>query len=98
MSREERFGYRLSLALGWPHPDFLMEVLSHEQYLGWLRYYGCEPFGFEVDDVRHGRGCAAVFQAQGVKAEARDFMLGEVEEVSLLDKFRAAIGDGPKED
>lgn len=42
---ERKFHFRLALALGVLHPDFLKEVLSARQLKEWELYYVVEPFG-----------------------------------------------------
>lgn len=39
-----RFAYRLALALGIPHPDYLLGVLTARQFVGWMAYHSLEPF------------------------------------------------------
>ena len=49
-----RLAFRLCLALGWPHPDCLLDALTPEQFAEWADYYNLEPWGFEVEDLRVG--------------------------------------------
>lgn len=69
--------FRLCLALGWPHPDFLGEYLSLEQVLDWMEFYGREPWGFEADDYRAAMQAFTVARSAGSKtARIEDFRLG----------------------
>ena len=45
----QEFKYSLCLALGVLHPDILDEMLTEEQFLGWLNYYHSKPFGHWID-------------------------------------------------
>ena len=37
--------FRLALALGYPHPDYLAPLLSSAQLTEWMAYFSVEPFG-----------------------------------------------------
>jgi hypothetical protein len=66
------------LALGYRHPDELLQDLSAQQWAEWQEFYGLEPWGFEAEDLRHGMMCAvtlAPHMGKGNKAEPRDYML-----------------------
>ena len=72
--------FRIALALGFPHPDYLLETLTWKQLLDWLIYYELEPFGEERADYRIGQLTAAVHNALrrsgGRTWKASDFLLG----------------------
>lgn len=69
--------FRLCLALGWPHPDFLGEYLSLEQVHDWMEFYGREPWGFEADDYLAAMQAFTVARSAGSKtARIEDFRLG----------------------
>jgi hypothetical protein len=53
MTERERFGFRLALALGYPHPDVLLDQITERQFQAWIGYYNTEPFGQERQDVGH---------------------------------------------
>lgn len=44
----------MCLALGIPHPDYLLGLLTARQLADWEAYYGVEPFGDERADLRAG--------------------------------------------
>jgi len=46
------------LALGFPHPDYLMECLTSKQLSDWEIFYAVEPFGEEAEWSRIGRYCS----------------------------------------
>ena len=50
--------YRLSLALGYPHPDHLLAQLTSSQLAGWMAYAAIEPFGEYRHELRHGQQMA----------------------------------------
>lgn len=46
--------FRLCLALGYPHPDYLLRMLTSRQITEWLAYYDLEPWGETRADLRAG--------------------------------------------
>lgn len=96
--------FRLCLQLGWPHPDFLGEVLSAEQVADWQDFYSREPFGFAAEDHRNALLAFTVARSAGSKrARIDDFLLGSKLEQSaktgrpedpevLKERLRAALG------
>ena len=44
----------MTLALGFPHPDYLLPLLSSSQFADWYAYYALEPFGQYPEWVRTG--------------------------------------------
>lgn len=75
--------FRLALALGFPHPDYLLEVLSARQLAEWQQYYSLEPFGFPAESWRSGIVASVIANAnrkKGRKAfQPSDFMPREPE-------------------
>jgi len=52
------FYFRLALALGFPHPDYMLAILSSAQITDWIEYYRVEPWGEPVNWQRHGESMA----------------------------------------
>jgi hypothetical protein len=73
-----RFYFRLALALGYAHPDFLLCQLSSAQIAEWMAYYRLEPFGEGVRWLRAGTIAsviANVFRGKGSRVlKPSDFM------------------------
>lgn len=44
----------MTLALGYPHPDYLLPLLSGSQLQDWMDYAAREPFGSARADQRAG--------------------------------------------
>jgi hypothetical protein len=66
------------LALGIPHPDYLLECLTSKQLSDWEVFYAIEPFGEEADYYRTGLLCANLINIK-LKKDAKhltphDFM------------------------
>jgi hypothetical protein len=53
------------VALGWPHPDYLLPYLTSSQLSEWEAYRRIKPFGQEMDDHRMAMICAAVANFSG---------------------------------
>lgn len=75
------------MALGIPHPDYLLEVLTADQLAGWTEYYGREPWGFPVEDMRAAMQMHVAVQIGG----STDLSL---EDFSLAQR----LADGPPEE
>ncbi len=58
MGDAERFAFRLCEHLKFPHPDYLLPLLSAKQFREWQEYYGECPFGADRDDYLWGFWCA----------------------------------------
>ena len=58
-----RFLFRLCLAVGVPHPDYLNSVLDSAQLSEWMAYDLLEPFGDERADLRSGMAGFGVARA-----------------------------------
>jgi len=54
------FLFELSLALGIPHPDFLIEQLSSRQISEWIAFARIQPLGESRSDWRMGRLAALI--------------------------------------
>lgn len=71
--------FRLSLALGFPHPDYLLEQLDSVQISEWMAYANIEPFGSLAEDLRLGQTTAMIGNThlkKGAKPfKAQDFSL-----------------------
>jgi hypothetical protein len=67
-----RFAFRLCLALGVPHPDYLGELLSVRQLGEWRAFFEREPWGFEVEDTRHAMSAFIAARAAGSKTAKLD--------------------------
>lgn len=55
-----RFAFRLSKALGCPHPDYLLELLTAEQLAEWRAYDLLEPIGTERIEYGFAMLCAVI--------------------------------------
>ena len=70
----------------------------------WREFYALEPWGFPVDDLRHGLLCAtylAPHYPKGRAPDPRDFMVRRPPECEMTPKetvayFRAALGGTSK--
>lgn len=67
------------MSLGYPHPDYLLEILTPQQLQEWEAFYELEPWGVYRDDLRNGVLCSLVFNALRGKGSrykaASDFVL-----------------------
>lgn len=64
--------------MGYPHPDYLLELLDSRQISEWMAYYAIEPFGQYPEYLRAGIIAATIANVhQGKKGRrftAEDFM------------------------
>lgn len=67
----------MCLALGWPHPDYLLELLNADQLADWIDYSSREPFGFPIEDLRGAMQMAITANAAGAELETADFQLAD---------------------
>lgn len=67
-------------------------MLTPGQVAGWARYYEAEPWGGQVDDLRHGILCATVANAAGAKVRPQRFMLRAPEEEASVESAARALG------
>lgn len=58
-----RFAFKLCLALGIAHPDYLDQLLTVRQFAQWKSYYDAEPWGERRADYRE---LASLAMAAGV--------------------------------
>ena len=85
--------FRLCLALGWPHPDYLLKLLTDKQFKEWCSYYALEPWGFEVEDARQALLNASVLRAAGAKTvKPEQFSMAFKSEPTMFDKALQAFG------
>ena len=54
------FAFRLALALGQPHPDYLLGAITSRQFAEWQAFYALDPFGDQRADLRAGIVCATM--------------------------------------
>lgn len=95
-----RFEFRLCLALGVPHPDFLEQFLSVRQLTEWQRFYSLEPWGAEIEDTQNALRCVVAMRAAGSKtAKLEHFRLvketepePEEDDYRLAKQIRSAFG------
>ena len=66
------------MALGYPHPDILLEQITSRQLGEWIAYYRIDPWGEERADLRSGivsSTMANINRKKGAKAfKPSDFM------------------------
>jgi hypothetical protein len=48
------FAFRLALALGYTHPDVMLQHLTSRQFNEWQAFYQIDPFGEARGDLRTG--------------------------------------------
>jgi hypothetical protein len=90
--------------LGFLHPDELLQALTAQQWAEWLEFYALEPWGFPVDDLRHGMWCAVTIAPhlkKGTAPDPGDYMFRRPEPQELTPEqtvahFRAALGGQTK--
>ena len=69
--------FRLALALGMPVRRAQQEIDSHE-FCYWMAYYGLEPWGERVADMRHGIAVATLANInRNTEARPDAFMPGD---------------------
>lgn len=74
---EERFWYRLGIAMGEPNIAQLKHQITYRQFRGWVEYYQVEPWGEERADLRAGIISAAVrnsMRSKGPAFKVSDFI------------------------
>lgn len=64
------FAFRLCLALGLLHPDYLLNSLTSRQLAEWMAYYAVDPFGDQRGDLQAGIIAATVSNRWRGKNEA----------------------------
>lgn len=48
------FAFRLALALGYPHPDYLMDQITSRQFVDWMAFERLDPIGGQRGDIQAG--------------------------------------------
>ena len=81
----------MSLALGYPHPDYLLPYLSAHQFNDWKIYYQLEPWGVLEEDLQHSKTREIIFAASGAKSKGKPFTW---KDFSVLNNIRE---DKPKQ-
>ena len=90
--------FRMCIAGGWPHPDYLRTLLTCKQVADWQAYEKIEPFGSRHTELLNGINTAATVNSNGMKppSQATDFMPSWVEPEmtasEVFEAFRAAKG------
>lgn len=76
-----KFLFGLALALGFAHPDYLLEMLDSRQISEWMAYYGIEPWGYRTDWLRFGVLSSVTANVHRIKKsrafKPEDFVPGE---------------------
>ena len=79
------------MALGYPHPDYLLPLLTSEQLSEWQAYALLEPFVEKNRDFSLGILGHAVAQFSQMKSSKKltpqDFMLPEFKPTELVNKM-----------
>jgi len=60
---QDAFGFRLALALGYPHPRYLRRELTSHDIAEWMAYERIEPFGSYQDHIMFAQIAAETFNA-----------------------------------
>lgn len=83
----------MSLALGFPHPDYLLEALSARQLAEWQQYYALEPFGHPIESWRAGMLASVIARPNSRKRlKASDFIPPEPEtKRDKIASFKASL-------
>ena len=75
---ERRFAFQLAIALGSPHPDYILSQISSRQFSEWIAYQNIEPFGEWRADLRSGIIASTIANANRGKKQTAvkpsDFM------------------------
>lgn len=53
--------------MGYPHPDYLLPLLSQNQFNEWIAYYSLEPFGYYENDLQNAVTRNVIAQSSGLK-------------------------------
>lgn len=78
--------------MGWPHPDYLLQVLTVDQLTEWAAFYSLEPWGFEVDERRFGMLGWAILKTVGWDGKPDDFTIVPKPAESGVTKLIRALG------
>ena len=87
------------MALGYPHPDYLLTQITSAQLSEWIAYSILEPFGPVRDDERIGIVCSAVGNCG--MAKKRDNTAFKPEDffpdrIKLVEKNLKLTDEGPE--
>lgn len=70
-----QFAFRLCLALGVVHPDYLLRQINSYQLAEWMAYFQIHPFGqLESDRVVARVGASICHHLAKSTIEAKDFL------------------------
>ncbi len=83
----------MALALGYPHPDYLLPYLTSRQLREWIAYNNIEPFGQPEQDLQSA--FTRQVMAQTSMAERKNGEGFSIEEMSL-NKRREETDDEPE--
>lgn len=61
--------------MGCPHPDYLLEYMTQEQFADWVAFAQRQPWGFEVEDARHAMLLSLIANIAGGKTTPKDFSM-----------------------
>ena len=83
-TNEQRFKFKLALALGLPHPLWLDFLLSKNQLCEWIEYYNLEPFSSDRTEYQLALIAQMIASALGAKKpKIDDFMICKKSKPSL---------------
>lgn len=93
--------YRLSLALGYAHPRYLLAQLTSAELSEWMAYYSIEPFGQDRQDYGHAMTAASIknaFRIKGAWVNPIDLMprFERPEKKAVAAKQKQTTGDMQK--
>ena len=82
--------------LGFPHPDYLLPLLTAEQFADWLEYEGITgPLGHARDDIHYGQIASVSYNSMLSKSSKAlsptDFMPYHEEPPKTQAELEAAI-------
>lgn len=86
-----RAAFRLCLHLGCPHPDYLLELLTGEQFDEWLAFAAIEPFGDLRQDLRTAAQSATILGALAGSGRLPDIQFPYFEHGDALDMEATTI-------
>jgi len=87
--------YILSLALGFSHPDYLLDTLSDKQIDDWRNYYRQYPFGHWIDTQMRAQISASMTDGNIILPSVK--VISEDDEASETEKIIAMPGFGGAE-
>lgn len=63
--------------MGYPHPDYLLSILTSEQLSEWMAFYNLEPFGFEMERNKFGMLTSTVANVFASKKSGDSFTVND---------------------